>query len=137
MAVPAHDDRDWEFAKKFHLPIIQVVAKNGEEVDVNEKAFTDVETGILLNSDFLNGLEVKEGMVVHGDFTDQVDELVLGLLECTPDADAIVCANDEMALGLYEVIRERGLVPGKDIKVMGFDNSVEGAKAKPSLSSAS
>ena len=60
MAVPAHDERDWEFAKKFHLPIIQVVAKNGEEVDVNEAAFTDVATGVLINSDFLNGLEVKD-----------------------------------------------------------------------------
>ena len=60
MAVPAHDERDWEFAKKFHLPIIPVVAKNGEEVDVNEAAFTDVATGVLINSDFLNGLEVKD-----------------------------------------------------------------------------
>ncbi len=60
MAVPAHDERDWDFAKKFHLPIIQVVAKNGEEVDVNEAAFTDVATGVLINSDFLNGLEVKD-----------------------------------------------------------------------------
>ena len=60
MAVPAHDERDWEFAKKFHLPIIQVVAKNGEEVDVNEAAFSDVATGVLINSDFLNGLEVKD-----------------------------------------------------------------------------
>ena len=60
MAVPAHDERDWGFAKKFNLPIIQVVAKNGEEVDVNEVAFTDVATGVLINSDFLNGLEVKD-----------------------------------------------------------------------------
>ena len=60
MAVPAHDERDWEFAKKFHLPMIQVVAKNGEEVDINEAAFTDVATGVLINSDFINGLEVKD-----------------------------------------------------------------------------
>ncbi|MCI5827443.1 MAG: leucine--tRNA ligase [Lachnospiraceae bacterium] len=60
MAVPAHDERDWEFAKKFGLPMIQVVAKNGEEVDINEAAFTDVATGVLINSDFLNGLEVKD-----------------------------------------------------------------------------
>ncbi len=60
MAVPGHDSRDWEFAKKFGLPIIQVVAKDGEEVDVNQGAFTDVETGILVNSGFLNGLEVKD-----------------------------------------------------------------------------
>ena len=60
MAVPGHDDRDWEFAKKFNLPIIQVVAKDGEEVDINEAAFTDVATGVLINSDFINGLEVQD-----------------------------------------------------------------------------
>ena len=60
MAGPAHDERDWEFAKKFNLPLIQVVAKNGEEVDINAAAFTDVATGVLINSDFLNGLEVKD-----------------------------------------------------------------------------
>ena len=60
MAVPAHDDRDWEFAKKFNLPLIQVVGKDGEEVDINEAAYTDVATGKLINSDFLNGLEVKD-----------------------------------------------------------------------------
>ncbi|MCI8616408.1 MAG: leucine--tRNA ligase [Lachnospiraceae bacterium] len=58
MAVPAHDERDWEFAKKFYMPIIEVVA--GSPVDVNEAVFTDVETGILVNSDFLNGLSVAE-----------------------------------------------------------------------------
>ncbi|MDD6203298.1 MAG: leucine--tRNA ligase, partial [Lachnospiraceae bacterium] len=58
MAVPAHDERDWEFAKKFNLPIIEVVA--GSEVDVNEAVYTDVATGTLVNSDFLNGLSVAE-----------------------------------------------------------------------------
>ena len=57
MAVPAHDTRDWEFAKKFNLPIIEVVA-GGE--NVQEEAFTDVATGKLINSEFLNGLEVAE-----------------------------------------------------------------------------
>ncbi len=56
MAVPAHDSRDWEFAKKFGLPIVQVVAGG----DVEESAFTDVETGTLVNSDFLNGLNVGQ-----------------------------------------------------------------------------
>lgn len=58
MAVPAHDTRDYEFAKKFNLPIIQVV--DSENVDLSKEAFTDVATGKLINSDFLNGLEVKE-----------------------------------------------------------------------------
>ncbi len=56
MAVPAHDDRDWEFAKKFNLPIVEVV----EGGNVEEAAFTDVETGKLINSGFLNGLEVSD-----------------------------------------------------------------------------
>ena len=58
MAVPAHDERDWEFAKKFGLPIIEVVA--GSPVSVQEQVFTDVATGTLVNSDFLNGLSVAD-----------------------------------------------------------------------------
>ena len=58
MAVPAHDTRDYEFAKKFNLPIVQVV--DGENIDLSKEAFTDVATGKLINSDFLNGLEVAE-----------------------------------------------------------------------------
>ena len=56
MAVPAHDERDWDFAKVFNLPIIEVVAGG----DVQNEAFTDVQTGVLCNSEFLNGLEVAE-----------------------------------------------------------------------------
>ena len=59
MAVPAHDDRDWAFAKKFDMPIIQVITGEG---DVNEKANVDVETGTMMNSGFLDGLEVKDAI---------------------------------------------------------------------------
>ncbi len=56
MAVPAHDDRDWAFAKVFDLPIVEVIAGG----NVQEAAFTDVATGTLVNSEFLNGLSVAE-----------------------------------------------------------------------------
>ena len=62
MAVPAHDDRDWEFAKKFGCEIIEVVS-GGE--DVQKAAFTAKDdTGIMVNSDFLNGLTVKDAIPV-------------------------------------------------------------------------
>lgn len=56
MAVPGHDTRDFEFAKKFNLPIIEVVAGG----NVEEEAFTDIENGTMINSDILNGLSVKD-----------------------------------------------------------------------------
>jgi len=58
MAVPGHDERDWEFAKKFGLPIVEVVAGG----NVEEAAYTDTESGIMVNSGFLNGLEVSEAI---------------------------------------------------------------------------
>lgn len=64
MAVPAHDTRDWEFAKKFNLPIVEVV-KGG---DVEHEAFTDCATGILVNSGFLNGMPVEEAKVAIIDY---------------------------------------------------------------------
>ena len=59
MAVPAHDERDWEFAKKFNMPIIEVVAGGR---DVQEECYSDVESGIMVNSGFLDGLTVKEAI---------------------------------------------------------------------------
>lgn len=56
MAVPAHDTRDYEFAKTMGLPIVEVVAGG----DIKKEAFTDCETGILVNSGFLNGMQVEE-----------------------------------------------------------------------------
>ena len=56
MAVPAHDNRDYDFAKKFNLPIIEVI----EGGDISKEPYMDTEVGILVNSEFLNGLNVKE-----------------------------------------------------------------------------
>ena len=70
MAVPGHDTRDHEFAKKFHLPIVQVIKPVDEaiECDIDKEAFTDVETGILMNSGFLNDLPVVEAKKKVTDF---------------------------------------------------------------------
>ncbi len=57
MAVPAHDERDWDFAKKFGLPIIEVVA-GGK--DVQEEVYTDVASGTIVNSGFISGLSVQD-----------------------------------------------------------------------------
>ena len=61
MAVPAHDTRDFEFAKKFGIDMIQVVAnKAGDKVDLENQPYIDIEDGIIVNSDIINGLSVKD-----------------------------------------------------------------------------
>ena len=67
MAVPAHDTRDWEFAKKFDLPIIEVV-KGG---DVQKEAFTDCDTGIMVNSGILDGMTVEEAKIRIKDYLEE------------------------------------------------------------------
>ena len=56
MAVPGHDTRDWEFAKAFNLPIVEVVAGGS----IEKEAYLDIENGVMVNSDFLNGMQVKD-----------------------------------------------------------------------------
>ena len=68
MAVPAHDSRDWEFAKKFDLPIVEVVS-GGK--DVNEEAYTDVSKGTMVNSGFLTGMTVKEAIPAMIDYLEK------------------------------------------------------------------
>ena len=58
MAVPAHDTRDYEFAKKFGIDIIQVI----EGGDISKEAYTDIQDGTMINSDFLNGMKVKQAI---------------------------------------------------------------------------
>lgn len=67
MAVPAHDTRDWEFAKKYNLPIVEVI-KGG---NVEEEAYTDTEEGIVVNSELINGLEVKEAIEKMSDWLEK------------------------------------------------------------------
>ena len=62
MAVPGHDDRDYEFATKFNLPIIKVIDNEEGTVDISKEAYTDKEDGIAVNSGFLNGLSTKDAI---------------------------------------------------------------------------
>ncbi|MBR6729232.1 MAG: leucine--tRNA ligase [Clostridia bacterium] len=68
MAVPAHDERDWDFAKKFNLPIIEVVSGGA---DVQQAAYTDTDSGIMVNSGFLDGMEVKEAINAIRDYLEK------------------------------------------------------------------
>ncbi|MCL2027462.1 MAG: leucine--tRNA ligase [Bacteroidales bacterium] len=70
MAVPAHDSRDYKFAKHFNLPIVQVV----DGGDISEEAF-EAKDGIMINSDFINGMNVKDGIAA---VVKKVEELNIG-----------------------------------------------------------
>ncbi len=67
MAVPGHDTRDWDFAKKFGLPIVEVVAGG----NVQEAAFDDIQDGVMVNSGFLNGLKVADAKKAIIDYIEQ------------------------------------------------------------------
>ena len=64
MAVPAHDTRDWEFARKFGLPMVEVVAGG----DIDKEAYTDIQDGVMVNSGFLNGLKVAQAKKAMVDY---------------------------------------------------------------------
>ena len=81
-----------------------------------------------------HGIEIKDNWYIEGDLTEQVIAEAGELLDMAPELQAIFCVNDSTAIGLYDVMRCRGLEPGSDICVFGFDNLVSGAMMNPSLS---
>lgn len=80
-----------------------------------------------------NHISVDDKKIVYGNFTEYSEEVVEELLDHNPDLEAIVFSNDYMALGGYRVLEQRGLKPGKDISVVGFDDSPFAALMEPSL----
>lgn len=80
------------------------------------------------------GLEVSEDKIVYGNFSEYTEEIVEDLLTRNPEMDALVFANDQMAIGGYNTIKEHNLVIGKDIAVMGFDDSPMATVLVPNLS---
>ena len=80
-----------------------------------------------------HGLYCGDDYIMYGNFSIYVEELVTEFINKHPDIEAIVCANDAMAIGAMTAISKLGLVPGKDIAVTGFDNLIEGYLSEPSI----
>lgn len=82
-----------------------------------------------------HGIEVTEAMYVEGDFSRRSVEAYRRLLDGNPGLEAVFCVNDDTAFGLYEELQRRGLQAGKDIFVIGYDDTLAATKANPTLSS--
>lgn len=82
-----------------------------------------------------NGIPFKDKMFVEGNLSRRCRESFCRLLDKNPDLEAVFCVNDDTALGLYDELKKRGIQPGKDIAVFGYDDTILAAKAYPSLSS--
>ncbi|MCR4717210.1 MAG: LacI family transcriptional regulator [Lachnospiraceae bacterium] len=83
------------------------------------------------------GMELGEYSYIPGLLSGDNREACTTLIECNPEMDGVFCVNDYAALSLYEEMKARDLVPGVDIQIFGYDNTVEGAKADPPLSTIS
>lgn len=82
-----------------------------------------------------HGIEVTDKMYVPGDLSGKNEETFKKLLDQNPDIEAVFCVNDYAAMGLYEELKRRNIVPGKDISVFGYDDTLLTAKMQPTLSS--
>ena len=81
------------------------------------------------------GVETSDSLYVEGDYSRRCREAFCRLLDRNPDMEAVFCVNDETAVGFYDELKKRNLVPGKDISIFGYDDTITAAKAQPSLSS--
>ncbi len=84
-----------------------------------------------------NGMEVSDDLIVHGNFSEFCEDIVGELLDRNPDMDAIVFANDQMALGGYNELKRRGIEIGKDIAITGFDDASIALALVPNLTTVS
>ncbi len=82
-----------------------------------------------------HNLSFEEKNFVRGNLSRNNTDAFSRILDQNPNTDAIFCVNDECALGLYDEMKKRGVIPGKDIYVFGYDNSIPATRSKPSLSS--
>lgn len=83
----------------------------------------------MINNRFVS----EQYRIVEGDFNYSCTDVIEGLLDDFPQMDALICGNDMMCFGAYQVLEKRGLVPGRDIAVMGFDDVPYAAQVVPGL----
>lgn len=84
-----------------------------------------------------HGIAFSPEAYIQGELTGCSEEQLADFLDRNPDLEAVVCVNDDTALGFYEALHKKGKVPGRDISVLGFDDSKAATKATPPLSSVS
>lgn len=82
-----------------------------------------------------HGIEVTDRMFATGDLSRRSDTAFRTLLDRNPDLEAVFCVNDETAMGFYDELKRRNIMPGRDISVFGYDDTIASAKSQPSLSS--
>lgn len=82
-----------------------------------------------------HGIEVTDRMFATGDLSRRSENAFRTLLDQNPDLEAVFCVNDETAMGFYEELKRRNIMPGRDISVFGYDDTIASAKSQPSLSS--
>ncbi|MCR5420828.1 MAG: GGDEF domain-containing protein [Lachnospiraceae bacterium] len=102
--------------------------KNNSDATARRQAYLDCMA--------IHHLPVTDTMIEYGDYSTNVDSLVERILDNNPDAEAIVSANDEMAISIYRVCKKRGLVVGKDIAVTGYDDMELAQRMDPPLTTA-
>ena len=75
-----------------------------------------------------HGIETSDDIYVTGDFSRRSEKFASELLDKNPGLEAVFCVNDETAMGFYEELKKRNIVPGKDISVFGYDDTIAAAK---------
>ena len=106
-----------------------MIGGNVENADAKERKQT------FINVLAEHNIPFEDKMYVEGDLSRRCKKEIRKLLDDNPRLEAIFCVNDETAMGLYEELRIRGIQPGREISVFGYDDTIVAAKASPSLSS--
>lgn len=115
--------------EKLHCKEIVMMEGPEDNIDSRERKAT------FISELQRHGVSVGEDNCIKFDINRKQKDVFTEYIKKHQNVDAVFCVNDETALSVYEALKENGKIPGKDIYVMGYDNTIQGEKAKPSLSS--